>query len=379
MTFPHVRVEGGPRDRGRSYGEQVRDHVHRSIEAYEEVFGAYAGWTWNMVTDHARAYEQPIERFEPSYLEEIRGIADGAGVAAADVLAINVRTEIMFAAKARDATGRAVPECSAFAVTPARSSDGHTLIGQNWDWLLHSAETVLVLEVEQPDRPDFVTVVEAGLLAKTGMNSSGVGLVTNALVSEADRGAPGIPYHIALRAILDAETMSDAYGMLQRATRSSSANYLLAHTDGLAVNIEAAPGDFDHLFLTFPADGLLLHTNHFTSERFEGKDVGLLVMPDSPFRMHRLKERIGQMPKLSLEDFRAVLADHANHPSGICCHPDARWDRLEQGETVASVLMDLDSRQMWLAEGHPCTAPYRQLDYRAFLGKPSRLLDASPT
>ena len=66
------------------------------------------------------------------------------------------------------------------------------------------------------------------------------------------------------------------------------------------MNIEAAPGDFDHLFLTFPADGLLLHTNHFTSERFEGKDVGLLVMPDSPFRMHRLKERIGQMPKLSL-------------------------------------------------------------------------------
>src|SRR5438552_3672058 len=116
VTFPHVRVEGGPRDRGRSYGEQVRDRVHRSIEAYEEVFGGYAGWTWNMVTDHARAYEQPIERFEPSYLEEIRGIAEGAGVAAADVLAINVRTEIMFAAKARDATGRAVPECSAFAV-----------------------------------------------------------------------------------------------------------------------------------------------------------------------------------------------------------------------------------------------------------------------
>ena len=36
----------------------------------------------------------------------------------------------------------------------------------------------------QDDGPDFVTVVEAGLLAKTGMNSSGIGLATNALVTD---------------------------------------------------------------------------------------------------------------------------------------------------------------------------------------------------
>lgn len=377
MTFPHVRVEGGSRDRGRSYGEQVRDRVRRSIEAYREVFAAYADWGWETVTDHARGYEESIERFEPRYLEEIRGIAEGAAVDAADVLAINVRTEVMFAAKARDAAGRLVPECSAFAVTPSRSTDGHTLIGQNWDWLLHAADTVVVLEAEQPDRPDFVTVVEAGLLAKTGMNSSGIGLVTNALVSDADRGVPGIPYHIALRAILDAETLTDAYATLQRGSRSSSANYLVAHADGLAVNIEGAPGDFEQLFLTFPTDGLLLHTNHFTSDRFQGKDVGLLVMPDSPFRLHRLGDRIGSKSALSLQDFRNVLADHANHPSGICCHPDARLDPFEDGETLASIVMDLDTRRMWVADGHPCTVPYRELDSATILSKPLRVLDPS--
>ncbi len=369
MTFPHVRVEGGPRERGRSYGEQARDRVRRSIDAYREVFAAYAGWDWAAVTDHARTYETPIERFDPVYLEEMRGIAEGAGVDEADVLAINVRTEVMFAAKAREAGGQ-VGECSAFAVTPSRSADGHTLIGQNWDWLLHSADTVVVLGAQQPDRPDFVTVVEAGLLAKTGMNSSGIGLVTNALVSDADRGEPGVPYHVALRAILDAETISDAYAVLQRSSRSSSANYLIAHRDGQAVNIEGAPGDLHALFLTFPDDGLLLHTNHFVSGRLEGRDVGLWVTPDSPFRLDRLRAQTGSAPSLSLKDFRQALADHANHPSGICCHPDERWDRLEQGETVASVLMDLDARRMWLAEGRPCTAPYSELDYSAFLAKP---------
>lgn len=370
MTFPHVRIQGDALERGRSYGEQAADRVRRSIDAYRDVFGAYAGWDWATVTDHASRYADPIARFDPVYLEEIRGIAEGAGVDEADILAINVRTEVMFAAKARSAA-RHVGECSAFAVTPSRSAEGHTLIGQNWDWLLHSADTVVVVEAAQRDRPDYVTVVEAGLLAKTGMNSSGIGLVTNALVSADDRGEPGVPYHVALRAVLDAETISDAYAVLQRAPRSSSANYLVAHRDGQAVNIEATPGDFSALFLTFPEAGLLLHTNHFASGHLAWPDVGLWVMPDSPFRLERLREQLGPAPSVSLKDVRQALADHAGHPSGICCHPDERWDPLEQGETVASVLMDLDERTLWLAAGRPCTTPYRELDYADFLAKPA--------
>ena len=372
-TFPHVRVEGAARERGRAYGEQARDRVHRSVEAYREVFGAYANWSWERVRAEARAYEAPIERFEPRYLEEIRGIADGAGLDDADVLAINVRTEVMFAAKARQVASdaRRVGECSAFAVTPERSADGHTLIGQNWDWLLHAADTCVVLEVRQDHGPDFVTVVEAGLLAKTGMNSSGIGLVTNALVSDADRGEPGIPYHVALRGVLDAETIADAYAVLQRGFRSSSANYLVAHTDGLAVDIEGVPGEFDRLFLNFPADGLLLHTNHFRSERFTGSDVGQWLMPDSPFRLDRLQARTSGEGTLSLDAFRGALSDHADYPSGVCCHPDERSARLDQGMTVASILMDLETKTMWLADGHPCVTPYRELDYASFLAKPS--------
>lgn len=371
--FPHVRVTGSPRDRGRQYGEQARERVRQSVEAYREVFAAYAGWDWVTVTEQACRYEAPIERFDPRYLEEIRGIAEGAGLDVADVLAINVRTEVMFAAKARQALdgARRVGECSAFAVVPERSADGHTLIGQNWDWLLHAADTCVVLEVRQETAPDFVTVVEAGLLAKTGMNSSGIGLVTNALVSDMDRGVPGVPYHVALRGVLDAETISDAAAVLQRGFRSSSANYLIAHVGGTAVDIEAAPGDFDRLFWSFPDGGLLLHTNHFLSERFTGTDVGPWVMPDSRFRLERLSSALADQPALSLETFRAALSDHANYPSGVCCHADPRDALLDQGMTVASILMDLDAKTMWVADGQPCERSYLELDYVEFLSKPS--------
>src|SRR6266516_4818115 len=373
-VFPHVRVEGSALDRGRQYGSQAADHVHRSVAAYRDVFAHYPGWDWATVRREAARYQDPIAAFRPAYLDEIRGIAEGAGLDPGDVLAINVRTEVMFAAKARQAAGqqRAQDGCTAFAVVPPPGVDGSTLIGQNWDWLPHTSETVVVLEARQDEGPDFVTVVEAGLLAKTGMNSSGLGLVTNALVTDADTGTPGVPYHLALRAILDCETTSDALAALQSAERSSAANYLIAHRDGSVVDVEAAPGDFSRLYLLFPQDGVVLHSNHFLSPRFDGKDLSVWAMPDSPLRLQRIRAGLsGQKGLPTLDTFRTLLADHANYPSGLCCHPDPRMNPYDQGATVASVIMDLGTQEMYLADGNPCSVPYRQLDYREFLAKPS--------
>lgn len=381
--FPTVRVAGGPAERGRQYGEQARDRVARSVGAYREIFAYYAGWDWDRVRREAARFEEPVAALGPGYLSELRGIAEGAGLDWLDVLAINVRTEVMFAAKAGQAAKavRAPAECSAFAVAPLPGRPGPTLIGQNWDWLPHSAETVVVLEARQDDGPDFVTVVEAGLLAKTGMNSSGLGLAANALVTADDLGEPGIPFHLALRAILDCENVSDAISILQSAPRSASANYLIAHRDGIAVDIEAAPGDFAQLYFLYPEpNGVLLHTNHFLSDRFTGRDVSVWAMPDSPVRLQRLRAGVASMAgaaELTLDAFRPLLADHANHPSGICNHPDPRVPRLEQGMTVTSVLMDLDAARMWVAAGNPCAAGYAEFDYAAFLAKPSPIGSAA--
>jgi isopenicillin-N N-acyltransferase like protein len=377
--LPSVRVEGGPHERGRQYGEGARELVQRSVEAYEGVFAHYAGWDWPTVGEHALRYVAPVEAVWPQYLEEMRGIAEGAGVAFTDILSINARTEVLFAAKAAHAGNGALPhECSAFAVLPEASADGRTLMGQNWDWLLHSVDTCILLEARQDGAPDFVTVVEAGLLAKAGMNSSGLGLCTNALVSGADRGEPGIPYHVLLRAILDAETMSDALIALQHGVRSSSATYMIGHTDGLAVTVEAAPGDHAQLHLLFAEDGVLLHTNHFLADIGAARDLTAFIFPDSPFRLDRMRRAVAEAPSFSLELGQSLLADHANYPNSICCHPDARYHPAEQWATVASLVMELDARVLHLASGQPCTVPYARLDYSEFLAKPSPVAQGAP-
>ena len=390
--YPRVRVAGGARERGRQYGEQARERVRRSVEAYAAVYEDLAGLSWGEVLNLSAAYAGAIERFEPRYLEEMRGLAEGSAQELEAILAINVRTEIMFAAKARAAATEArgaadedaasplgarstaaedvaspPGECTSVAALPEVTDSGHTVLAQNWDWLPHTRDTIVVLEAVQDEGPAYVTVVEAGLLAKAGFNSSGLGVATNALVSAQDVGKVGVPYHVSLRALLDAEHLPAALASLQRAPRSPSANYMLAHVSGMAVDIEAQPGDYTQLRLVAPAGGLLAHSNHFTTEGVH--DVGIWWMPDSPFRLMRAKTLLAEREgPVSVQLLQRVFADHVNYPSGICAHADPRDRPTEQGETMASLIMDLGEQTLWLADGTPCSAPYRRLEYAGFFG-----------
>jgi len=95
MTWPIVVATGGPRERGRAYGQAARDRVHGSIELYRAIFRHYTGLTWDQVRDRAGAFVEPIDALDVQLLPEMEGIAEGAAVDAEDVLALNVRTEVM--------------------------------------------------------------------------------------------------------------------------------------------------------------------------------------------------------------------------------------------------------------------------------------------
>jgi isopenicillin-N N-acyltransferase like protein len=94
-------------------------------------------------------------------------------------------------------------------------------------------------------------------------------------------------------------------------------------------------------------------------------------MPSTAVRLQRLRAATtapvttapvttAKLP--ALDDFRALLADHADYPHSICAHPDPADHPCEQGATIASVLMDLGARRLWLAAGNPCQVPYERLD-----------------
>jgi isopenicillin-N N-acyltransferase-like protein len=362
-TFPVLRVHGGPGHRGRAYGAQAKAQIRRSIASYEQVFRHYAGWDWPTVREHAARFADAIADFSPGSAREIAAIAAGAGVEAADILALNTRSEIMFAGRRPtgdhlgghrpSALGHLAGECTSFALAAERTATARIAIGQNWDWLEHARQTAIVLEVRRDDGPDFITVVEAGLLAKVGLNSSGVGLCTNTLISDGDEGRVAVPYHVLLRSVLDSESGQAAAAQIQRVQRANSANFLIVDDSGFCVDLEAAPFDNGVSELA-AANGLVAHSNHFISDGLTGEDRYLQRKPHSADRLRNITKSLGKRQRLTSMDVRAALADHRDSPDSVCQHPDPAMPAEERTCTVAAVVMDVGERRLEFTSGNPC-------------------------
>ncbi|MGZ5292397.1 MAG: C45 family autoproteolytic acyltransferase/hydrolase [Actinomycetota bacterium] len=356
MRWPVVHATGGPRERGRAYGAAARERVHRSIELYEAIFRSYTGLPWAEVRGRTGPFAEPIDRYDAQLLPELEGIAEGAGVDAEDVLALNLRTEIMFGVDARTAR-RATRECTALCAAPSASVDGHLLHAQNWDWKPGARDTCVLLVVAPHDRPAFVTLVEAGLLAKCGMNEARIALTANALTSSRDRGEPGVPFHAILRAILTSATHGEATAAVSRAWRASSANYLISSGDGAAVNLEVGPGGPDTVFAT--TEPALVHANHFLWPDRPFKDLGRIDGEDSLRRQSIAEAALRE--RADVETFAGVLRDHEGRPSSVCAHEEDGVAPEDDYVTVASLIMRPDDGELLLTHGNPCGTDYERL------------------
>lgn len=353
FPFPLVDVEGDARERGRQYGRQAAERIATSLRIYMAAWTAGDAAGRAGLLARARAFEPVIGDRYPELLEEMRGIAEGAGRALEEIVALNARTELLFGAPADGCTG---------AVLLPERTGGRVIIGQNWDWRPACREAAIVLRVTPDHGPSFVTFVEAGMLARSGMNSAGIGLCGNFLNSDADGTQRGVPIPVIRRAILMSPSLPTAVGAVLRAPRAFSSNHLLAHRDGEAVDLEAAPPE---VFPLFAEDGLLVHSNHFKGAQGRVRDTGLPRFPDSLFRDRRVRAHLAARGRtLGVADLQSALRDHFGLPDAVCRHRAPRPDGTEI-ETVASVVMDLTEGELWLCPGPVCENEYRRFTLRA--------------
>ena len=132
--FPLIHIDGSPTQRGRMYGEAACTEIHRSLTFYTKSIIPAAGLSWGALCDDVMERVPRWAAAEPDLIEEAAGIAAGAGIELADVLALNTRgTFVQMGEEQHDVE----PEegCTSFAVLPEASRDGHMWTGQNWDYL----------------------------------------------------------------------------------------------------------------------------------------------------------------------------------------------------------------------------------------------------
>lgn len=370
-SYARIRISGDTATRSRQYGELAREQITFIRDGYAEAYAA-KGVSWSDAVAQALAYVPTVEVAFPELLEEIRGIAEGSGLSFEDVMTINCRSEILHAATVRcartTAPWRAFGECSSFALEDDRSATGTAIVGQNWDWLEALGPGTIVLEVEREDGPNYVSIVEAGLLAKMTMNAHGIAMGINTLVTTLDGTTNGVPFHFFIRKLADAKSLAGALDILASVGRATSGNYLLASADGSVLNLETSPGDARNVTPQISTDGVLLHTNHFIAPVHGGQDLAQVSMSDSFVRLGRMTRSVrNQDGPLDTARLRAALSDHAEHPNSVCCHPDPASDPKSRWKTLASVFMNPAARSISYTEGPPCESEWIDADYSEFL------------
>lgn len=355
-----LHIAGDDFTAGARYGELAATEIRASIDRYTAIFANAGCSGWPDAVAAAEHFVDPIAAHAPDSLAHLRGIADGAGLQLGDVLALNTRSELMFQSGARPL---ADDGCTSVLVLPERSANGHMLLGQNWDWTVRARESLVLVARATHDRPGYITLVEAGLIAKTGFNTAGLGLCTNTLVSVNDGYADGLPYHVLLHQLIQLERVSDALQFLYSKPRALSANYLVAHADGAALNIETGPGGPDRVAALPAADGLFAHTNHFRDRRLALDDRRVRESAHTVVRLERIRRRLAQLgPKVDGNEVLAALTDHANYPLSVCLHPDLRKPAVEQTATLATLLCDLETGAFDVSSESPCANRFVRAD-----------------
>ena len=358
MDVPEITLTGSPYDKGFAHGSLCRGLVMRSLETYRMRFARK--WRNPFSWEDARA---AARRFAPSltgefapHAEEMRGIAAGAGLDFEDVLALNLRSEILYSGLAPDAREPA-GECTAFAAVPPATVGGAVLAGQTWDYTRAQREATLLAHFPaEGGRPAMLMPLEAGMVGGKGVNGAGVCLTLNALVSP--RVGTGIPLHVRMRHVLEAPTADEAFRRAAAMPVAAPACLTVTSRDGRSIGFELDPDGVEELR---PEAGVFVHTNHFVSARYRSAEApsGSTVP-----RLERLSALLRGRPGLTAADAEAFLCDHENGPWSICSHPapDTPPERLsEAGSTNYAFVADLTAGRFRFVMGNPCEGEYRDV------------------
>ncbi|WP_245446742.1 C45 family peptidase [Neorhizobium sp. T25_27] len=346
--FPFIEISGSPVERGRMYGEQARERVRLSSELYREQLGR-VGFSREKVVELVENFPPAIRDWAPELVDEMHGIAQGAGLDFTSVFLINARTELLQVARRGLSFKDSEKDgCTGVVVMPKAARDGALIHAQNWDWRAECAETSVVVRVLQEDGPDILMFTEAGGLMRSGFNSNGMTITANYLESDRDYKALGVPLPFIRRKALASPHFAQAIRTIATTPKSGSNNVILSAREGVAIDFECAP---DEVFPLYPENGLIVHANHWQSPVALSKlrEAGLNNVPDSLYRDLRVREILAEKTgDITAEDVKTALFDTFGAPYAVC-RPAIKNEVGNLSATVAMIVCQPDKGLMEVA------------------------------
>lgn len=338
-----IECRGGAGERGRSHGEQLRNEVRDFYAAWVDYARSQSGATEQDLISYAVAHLPASREYAPELVEEVEGIAAGAGVPFERVFLMNCFDEV--ACHGPSIIKAGLHGCTAFAATGVATADGRSYVGQGWD--MPPLCPPYLLRLISDDQPDALLVSHPGLVGGTGVNEHGLAIVWNTLKAK-DVGL-GVPAVFVARKALQATELAELVGNVIGSQRANGMNFVAADSVA-AINLELSATRYHTTYCT----GILSHANHFEAPEFlELEADSPLLAPDTLLRSGRMRVLLEEKRGLiDLEALQSIMADHAGAPGSICRH-DAKGF-----STVVSVIYAPDERAMWATNGNPCVEPF---------------------
>ncbi len=264
-----LHIEGEPYERGYQHGRLMADEISGYLKALADQQSHTApadGWNLTRTLVNVAF----LRKFDREYLEEMKGIADGASAAGGkafdrpidllDIVCLNVSPEYDSLDPALHAlpTGleghrwpkpapQAMPKpksehCSAFAATGPATADGKIVFGHITMWMLYSTNFYNVWLDVQPSKGHRVLMQSYPGGMQSGMDyyiaSSGL-MVTETTIRQTRFNPEGTPLANRIRKVMQyANTIDDAVKTLTEKNNGLYANEWLigdANTNEIAI------------------------------------------------------------------------------------------------------------------------------------------------
>jgi len=244
--------------------------------------------------------------------------------------------------------GPAADGCTTFAIGGQHTADGNPICGQTKDTPLDRKFRFQVLRLRFQDAPSLLTLTYPGWLFGHGFVAGGCALWRNSLNTT---GRPvGLPLPVWGLIATHCPNVEEVAAMTHDHGIDTSCHTTVADMRGGIVGIECTDGGIE---VMEPENGIYVHANAVRGRselRTTEVDLETFCRADSIARENRFRElaTAGQ-ENITTQMVMSILADHENHPVGICRHQG------DEAGTTAAVVAEPSKGLLHVVRGHPCS------------------------
>lgn len=353
-TIPVLDLSGSPGQLGAAHGEAQRERIREYTDRFLGWLLRTAAVSLTEETLWARWAPQVAanQRACPDLVEEMRGIARGAGVPFERIFLLNSLLDLSsfrYLELAQPFGG-----CSTFAVV-AEPGTGKTLVGQTYDMPAFHQDYVTLLRLQPPRGPRQLVLTFAGIVGAAGFNEAGIGVNINYL-SPRDVGL-GRLHSVIVRQVLAGSQLADALTPAVMPPRAGGAYFLIADPDGNVLGLETTAQRYQAFY---PEGNALGHTNHYLTdwlkehEYLRAGSIGGSLARYTALRRFFHERGDG----LTRQALMALTRNHTSYPRSICAHGMESEPAESRSRTVAALVQVPAERLLYATRGCPCEGEY---------------------